>query len=137
MQILKRRREAIIELDACIAEIRNIAGYERFFFSQTIADMQNCAAGGSIVVVNITEFRSDAIIISPEAIATLELSNISAADAKVWLKKTWTGSREERAKSVAGDGGAAGWTERSVVAPVAAARSRPPRRRRSGSSGSA
>ena len=98
MQILKRRREAIIELDACIAEIRNIAGYERFLLSQTIADMQNCAAGGSIVVVNITEFRSDAIIISPEAITTLELSNISAADAKVWLKKTWTGSREERAK---------------------------------------
>lgn len=37
-------------------------------------------------MINITEFRSDAILVSPKAIITLELSNLSAADAKVsWL----------------------------------------------------
>jgi hypothetical protein len=73
VQTLKRRREAIIELDACKDEIRNIAGHERFLLNQTTAEMRECATGGTIVVVNITNFRSDAIIISPAAITTLEL----------------------------------------------------------------
>ena len=45
--------------------------------------MRNCAAGGSIVVVNITKFRTDAIIISSEAITTLVLSDLSADDVEV------------------------------------------------------
>jgi hypothetical protein len=97
VQTLKRRREAIVELDACRDEIRGIAGYERFLLSQTLAEIQNCAARGSIVVVNITEFQSDAIIISTMAITALKLSNLSAADAKVWLSKKWTRPRNEQA----------------------------------------
>jgi hypothetical protein len=38
--------------------------HERFLLGHTAAEIQECAAGGSIVVVNITDFRSDAIIIT-------------------------------------------------------------------------
>jgi tetratricopeptide (TPR) repeat protein len=93
----RRRRQAALDLDACIGEIRNIMGYERFLLGQTIAEMQECAAGGSILVVNITEFRSDAIIVSPAAIKAINLSELSASDAKAWLSKDWTGRRAERA----------------------------------------
>ncbi|CAM1503427.1 Fc.00g082030.m01.CDS01 [Cosmosporella sp. VM-42] len=95
-QLRIRRLKALAELDACIHEIRGTAGHERFMLGQETAEMQECAAGGSIVVVNITEFRSDAIIVSPTAIKTLNLPMIAAEDARAWLGKKWTGRRPER-----------------------------------------
>ncbi|CAM1508780.1 Fc.00g056280.m01.CDS01 [Cosmosporella sp. VM-42] len=95
-QLRIRRLEALAELDACIHEIRGTAGHERFMLGQETAEMQECAAGGSIVVVNITEFRSDAIIVSPTAIKTLNLPMIAAEDVRAWLGKKWTGRRPER-----------------------------------------
>jgi hypothetical protein len=70
----KRRVEAVAELDACILEIRrNYAGHERFLLGQTIAEMQKCAIGGSIAIINASEFRSDVIIVTPIAIKTFNL----------------------------------------------------------------
>ncbi|RKK88945.1 hypothetical protein BFJ71_g12645 [Fusarium oxysporum] len=97
-QLRTRRLEALAELDACIHEIRGTAGHERFMLGQETAEMQECAAGGSIVVVNITTFRSDAIIVSPTAIKTLNLPRLAAEDARAWLGKKWTGRRSERAQ---------------------------------------
>jgi hypothetical protein len=39
--------------------------------------------GSSIVIVNITEFRSDAIIITPAIVKAISLSELSASDTKV------------------------------------------------------
>ncbi|EXM12961.1 hypothetical protein FOTG_18569 [Fusarium oxysporum f. sp. vasinfectum 25433] len=97
-QLRIRRLEALAELDACIHEIRGTAGHERFMLGQETAEMQECAAGGSIVVVNITTFRSDAIIVSPTAIKTLNLPRLAAEDARAWLSKKWTSRRSERAQ---------------------------------------
>ena len=90
-QALSRRREAVAELDACVEEIRGIVGQERFLLGQTTAEMQACAAGGTIVIVNVTEFRSDAILVSPTAINAISLPLLLAAKAEAWLKKEWTG----------------------------------------------
>ncbi|KAH7191136.1 CHAT domain-containing protein [Fusarium oxysporum] len=97
-QLRTRRLEALAELDACIHEIRGTAGHERFMLGQETAEMQECAAGGSIVIVNITTFRSDAIIVSPTAIKALNLPMLAAKDARAWLSKEWTGRRSERAQ---------------------------------------
>ncbi|KAH7131154.1 CHAT domain-containing protein [Dactylonectria macrodidyma] len=97
-QLRIRRLEALADLDACIHEIRGTAGHERFMLGQETAEMQECAAGGSIVVVNITTFRRDAIIVSPTAITTLNLPMLAAEDARAWLSKKWTGRRSERAQ---------------------------------------
>ncbi|KAK4246224.1 CHAT domain-containing protein [Corynascus novoguineensis] len=67
-QVIGRRREAVAELDACIREIRGIAGNERFLL-------------GTIVVVNITGLRSDAILVSQAAIKALNLPRLLASDA--------------------------------------------------------
>ncbi|KAH6883559.1 CHAT domain-containing protein [Thelonectria olida] len=96
-QLRIRRLEALAELDACIHEIRGIAGHERFMLGQETAEMQECAAGGSIIV-NITTLRSDAIIVSPTTIKTLNLPMMAAEDARAWLDKKWTGRRSERAQ---------------------------------------
>lgn len=90
-QVVSRRREVIGELDACVQEIRGIAGQERFLLGHTTAEIQACAVKGTIVVVNITKFRSDAILISSTSIETLSLPLLLAEDAEAWLSKKWTG----------------------------------------------
>ncbi|KJZ69927.1 hypothetical protein HIM_10683 [Hirsutella minnesotensis 3608] len=100
-QAVNRRREAMAELEECVKEIRGFAGHERFLLGQTVAEMQECALGGTIVVVNITDFRSDAILVSQTAIHTLGLPRLLASDAEAWLRKKWTGRearRRERAR---------------------------------------
>jgi hypothetical protein len=88
---LQRRRKAVKELDKCIREIRRLPGYDRFLPGQTTAEMQACAVEGSIVIVNVTEMRSDAIIVSSTAIKTLRLSELAVSDTKRWLQKKWNG----------------------------------------------
>ncbi len=60
------------------ADQRN-PGHERFLLGQTATEMQACATEGTIVVVNMTEFRSDAILVScrgMQAVALPELSRV-------------------------------------------------------------
>jgi hypothetical protein len=97
-QMQSRRREAVTELDVCIGEIRGITGFERFLLGQTVAEMQECASGGTIVVVNVAMLRSDAILVSPDGIETVNLPQLTASDAEAWLGKKWAGPRSERAQ---------------------------------------
>ena len=97
-QVVSRRLEALGELDACVQEVRGIAGQERFLLGQTTAEMQACSAGGTIVVVNITKFGSHAILISPTTINAISLPLLLAADAEAWLSKKWTGQVSKSAQ---------------------------------------
>ena len=92
-----RRREAAAELEACIQEIRGVPGNERFLLGQTVTEMQQCAAGGTIVIVNITRFRSHAILVSADGVRALNLPWLLAQDAETWLSKKWTGRGVRRA----------------------------------------
>ncbi|KAN0069079.1 hypothetical protein V8E54_012708 [Elaphomyces granulatus] len=73
-------------LDACIRTIRDIPNHERFLLGQTVAEMQECTGEGTIIVVNMTEFRSDAILVSRNTVKTVPLSQLSASDTRAWLK---------------------------------------------------
>ncbi|KAK4244031.1 CHAT domain-containing protein [Corynascus novoguineensis] len=95
-QVIERRREAVAELNACIREIRGITGNKRFLLGQTMAEIQERAVGGTIVVVNITGLRSDAILVSRAAIKTLNLPQLLASDVLAWLGKKWTGREVRR-----------------------------------------
>ncbi|EGU86245.1 hypothetical protein FOXB_03237, partial [Fusarium oxysporum f. sp. conglutinans Fo5176] len=80
----KRRQEAAAELDMCLKEIRCVPGHERFMLGQTVTEMQECITEGSIVVINITDFRSDAIIVSSNSLRTIVLPELSASKARLW-----------------------------------------------------
>ncbi|KAH7165149.1 hypothetical protein DER46DRAFT_609061 [Fusarium sp. MPI-SDFR-AT-0072] len=97
----KRRQEAAGELDMCLKEIRCVPGYERFMLGQTVAEMQECIIEGSIVVINITNFRSDAFIISSNSLRTIVLPELSASEARLWVSKDWSTRKksEHRAKN--------------------------------------
>ncbi|VUC23431.1 unnamed protein product [Clonostachys rosea] len=97
-QVRQQRIESIADLNKCINKIRKIPGFERFLRCQTTEQMKECVRGGSIVVINVTELRSDAIIVTSTAIKTIHLADLSADEAKTWLKMSWTGRRAERAK---------------------------------------
>jgi hypothetical protein len=59
-----RSKEQMGQLDACIKRIREIPGHERFLLGLTTIEMQEAASEGTIVIVNETDFQSDAIIVS-------------------------------------------------------------------------
>jgi hypothetical protein len=86
----KRRREVAAELDACIGIIRGIPGHQRFLLGQTVTEMQECAGEGSVVVVNITHFRSDTIIVSRNSVKTVPLCQLSLSETMTWLRTRYT-----------------------------------------------
>ncbi|ROT37123.1 hypothetical protein SODALDRAFT_279961, partial [Sodiomyces alkalinus F11] len=98
-QRISRRRQAILDFEACVQQIRTKPGHERFMMGLTAAEMRRCAAGGSIVVVNVSSFRSDAIIITPTIVKAVPLARLSASDAQKWLGKEWSTKKSQRAKS--------------------------------------
>ena len=52
--------------------------------------MQRCSTKGSIIVVNITDLRSDAIIITTNVSKALSLLGLSARKAKDWINQDLT-----------------------------------------------
>lgn len=92
----RRRRAAALELQLCIQSIQDIPGQELFMAAQSNEVMQACAAGGNIVIVNVSSLRSDAIIVSLTGIRTIRLLSLSAADAEIWIRKKWHGPKSEQ-----------------------------------------
>ncbi|KAF5227007.1 hypothetical protein FANTH_14909 [Fusarium anthophilum] len=88
--IRKRQQEAVAELDTCLKEIRCVPGHEQFMLGQTATEMQECITEGSIVVINITDFRSDAIVVSNNSIQTIALPELSASETRAWASKDWS-----------------------------------------------
>jgi hypothetical protein len=92
----QRRRAAALELELCIQSIQGVPGQELFMEAQSIEAMQACAVDGNVVVVNVSQLRNDAIVVSTTGIRTIPLPSLSAADAEIWVGKEWHGLRSER-----------------------------------------
>ncbi|KAH8895994.1 hypothetical protein GQ53DRAFT_681623 [Thozetella sp. PMI_491] len=77
-RLFKERREAVYAIDACIHDIRQtVPGQERFLLGPTVEEMKRHAVEGPIVVVNVTDIASDAIIVSHNVIKSLPLPGLS------------------------------------------------------------
>ena len=76
---------AVFEL--CVREIRNIPEYERFLLGLTPDEMRVCVTEGPIVVVNVTELGSYAIVVSSSKIKSFELRELSPSGARKWLNR--------------------------------------------------
>ncbi|KAL2785014.1 CHAT domain-containing protein [Aspergillus keveii] len=63
---------AVLET-SCLPNIRQYAGYERFQLDPTVDELREVAKEGPVVIVNVTEIRSDAIIVTEADIIPLEL----------------------------------------------------------------
>ncbi|KAK4194022.1 CHAT domain-containing protein [Triangularia verruculosa] len=88
LQMRRRRRpEAVAELDSCIEKIRGRKGWSHFLCALTVAEMEQCAAEGTIVVINVTFRRSDAILVSSSGIVARQLPDLFQSEAVQALGK--------------------------------------------------
>ena len=84
------RLEAIAKLEKCVQDIQQLPGFGQFHKGLTAKQIQRCSTKGSIVVVNITDLRSDAIIVTANVFKVLPLPGLSAREAKDWINQDLT-----------------------------------------------
>lgn len=68
------RRELAVELDALVTHIRTLPGFERFLLPPTLSRLLAGTAGGPVVLVNVSEHRCDALILTPGGVRVRELT---------------------------------------------------------------
>jgi tetratricopeptide (TPR) repeat protein len=72
-----RHREAGPQLAALLETIRSKSRFERFLLSTSEADMLEAARPGPVVVINVSSYRCDALLIEESGIRLLELLCLS------------------------------------------------------------
>ena len=82
---LKRRPQAIEELENCIQDIRKLPSFGQFQKGLTEEQMKKASRDGSIVIVNISDLRSDAIVVSNSGLRAIPLPGLDSARAKRWI----------------------------------------------------
>ena len=81
-------RTAIVEqLDRCIDDIRLLTGHSRFLRPPSSDELQKRAGCGIIVTVNISDVRSDAILVTASSIQALHLPHLRSSDGETWFRK--------------------------------------------------
>jgi len=73
---LDGRREQAAELTALIAHVRTLPGLERFLQPPDIALLTAQASDGPIIIVNVSEYRSDALILTTTGVVVQELPGL-------------------------------------------------------------
>jgi hypothetical protein len=73
---MRERRTAAQDMDKCLQEIRQTEGHEDFLGELPVDQMMACAEEGPIVVVNVTDISSNAILISTSQVRAIALPNI-------------------------------------------------------------
>lgn len=86
-QLLRERREAATQLEDCLHQIRQRHGYERFLFEPTLDELKKCATEGPIVIVNATDIRCDAIIVSTSEVQAIALPRMNSSEAPSFFQK--------------------------------------------------
>ncbi|KAH6984213.1 CHAT domain-containing protein [Ilyonectria sp. MPI-CAGE-AT-0026] len=72
-----RHRDAGLRLAAFLETIRSKSGFERFLLASSKADMLEAARPGPIVVLNVSSYRCDVLLIEQSGIRLLELPRLS------------------------------------------------------------
>ncbi|RPA95664.1 hypothetical protein L873DRAFT_1812412 [Choiromyces venosus 120613-1] len=78
--LISRRKAAVGELEKTFAFIRSLPGYSGFLLPPPPDILRKMSENGPIVVLNSTHYRSDAIIVTPSDIASLELPFLRLED---------------------------------------------------------
>ncbi|KAM6514012.1 hypothetical protein FALCPG4_015195 [Fusarium falciforme] len=72
-----QRSDANQDFDKLILEIRNQTGFEDFLLAPDAEEMQAAASYGPIVVINVSKYRCDAVIVEQHQIRSLALTHLS------------------------------------------------------------
>jgi hypothetical protein len=72
-QVSDRRRRAARSIDAMIHEAREVPGHETFLQAPTPEELIGAAASGPIAVINVSPYRSDALVVQPSGVTVVPL----------------------------------------------------------------
>lgn len=86
----RSRLDIIREREDCLREIRNIPALRHFLMPSSISEIRQAACDGYIILVNVTNIRSDAILVSRSAIQILPLPDLIYPQVISWAGKELT-----------------------------------------------
>jgi tetratricopeptide (TPR) repeat protein len=110
---------ALAQLEECVHSIQQLPRFGQFHKGPTAEQMQTYSTKGHIVVVNITDLRSDAIAVTAGGFKTLPLSGLTADRAKAWIRNDLTTSlRSDRGRKNRAYLQFLSWLWRECVRPV-------------------
>ncbi|PKV94018.1 CHAT domain-containing protein [Amycolatopsis echigonensis] len=79
-QLVDRRMALAREWDELVDQVRQIPGFEDFLRAPRLEALLPAARCGPVVVVNVSRYRCDAIIVTTEGVEVEELADLTAAD---------------------------------------------------------
>jgi len=77
--VIRRRNKVAQDLDNILMQIRQNPGFENFLRAESEAYLLSAAREGPIVVLNVTELRSDAILVTKAEVKSISLPDLSHA----------------------------------------------------------
>ncbi|KAH7013171.1 CHAT domain-containing protein [Ilyonectria destructans] len=72
-----RRYEAGKEFDKLVAKIQTLPGFEDFLLPPSERDLKSAAQWGPIILINVSKYRCDALLLEPHQIQALPLTQLS------------------------------------------------------------
>ncbi|MGH3159140.1 MAG: CHAT domain-containing protein [Streptosporangiaceae bacterium] len=77
-----QRLQAAVEWDDLLAEIRARPGFESFLDVPSFGRLSAVAVGGPVVVINVSQYRCDALAVTPKRVRVIRLPELTLADAE-------------------------------------------------------
>jgi hypothetical protein len=81
------RYDAWIKMEKVLSNIRNQIGFENFLLAPRKEDIQISASYGPVVIINVSEYRCDAILVEQLQIRSLALPNLNMNELKEKAEK--------------------------------------------------
>ena len=75
-----RRMALAREWDTLVAQVRELPGFEDFLQPPSLEKLLPAAVGGPVVIVNVSRWRCDALIVTSEGVHTCELPRLTLHD---------------------------------------------------------
>ena len=74
------------KLEQMIGDIRRLPGFERFLLAPTENELKAAAVSGPVVVINVSDYRCDALIIEKRGLLALRLPGLDSKDIRARAK---------------------------------------------------
>jgi tetratricopeptide (TPR) repeat protein len=82
---IDRQMSAADELDGVLNEIRTVPGFQTFWSSPQFEQLQPGSLGGPIIIVNVSEWRCDSIILEDDRLRVIELSGLTRHETTAYV----------------------------------------------------
>ena len=115
------RMRAATDWDDVLAEVRTRPGFESFLSVPSFSHLSAAAANGPVVVINVSQYRCDALVVTPGGIRVIPLPELTLADAErhaAALRTAGSPAGESRAAVQAAIDATLPWLWQAVTAPV-------------------